>query len=120
MSGPSLCLLIDYQNIHLTARDVFAPPGTTAKATLVHPLEFAKRFMEVRQRTQRDASQQAAEMARVLVYRGAPSNRHEPRGYAASQSQRAWWTRDPIVEVNYRTLRYSSYWPKEPARGDCR
>jgi uncharacterized LabA/DUF88 family protein len=116
MSGPSLCLLIDYQNIHLTARDLFAPPGTTAKATLVHPLEYARRLMEVRRHAQRDERQQAAELAKVLVYRGAPSNRHEPRGYAATQSQRAWWTRDSIVKVHYRTLRYPSYWPKEPAR----
>ena len=60
--------------------------------------------------------QRAAELAKVLVYRGAPSNRHEPEGYAASQSQRAWWTRDPLVEVCYRTLRYPRHWPREPAR----
>ena len=116
MSEPRVCLLIDYQNIHLTARDVFAPPGTTAKATLIHPSDFASQVMATRQQAQRDPYQQTAELAKVLVYRGAPSNRREPRGYAATQSQRAWWTRDPLVEVHYRTLRYPQHWPHEPAR----
>ncbi len=44
MSGPRLGVLIDYQNIHLTARDVFAPPGTTARATLIHPLRLPSNF----------------------------------------------------------------------------
>ena len=72
--------------------------------------------MVVRRQAQRDAQQQAAELTKVLVYRGAPSNIREPRGYAASQSQRAWWTRDALVEVHYRTLRYPQHWPHEPAR----
>lgn len=116
MSGLRLAVLIDYQNVHLTARDVFAPPGTTARDTLVHPLLFAEELVSTRLDAQGDLRQKTAELTCVRVYRGAPSNRHEPGMYAASLAQRAQWTRDPRVEVFYRTLRYPQHWPTEPAR----
>jgi hypothetical protein len=43
-----MAVLIDYQNIHLTARDVFAPVGASAKDTLVHPVRFADQLCERR------------------------------------------------------------------------
>lgn len=41
-------VIIDYQNIHLTAHDCFAPPGTPKHETLIHPLLFAEQVMERR------------------------------------------------------------------------
>lgn len=116
MSGLRLAVLIDYQNIHLTARDVFAPPGSTPRDTLVHPLLFADELIAARLAAQGDPVQKTAALTHVRVYRGAPSNRHEPRLYAASLAQRAHWTRDARVEVFYRTLRYPPTWPADPAR----
>lgn len=113
---PRVALLIDYQNIHLTARDTFAPPGTTAQATLVHPGLFADQLMSHRASRQGDPDQAAAVLERVLVYRGAPSNVHDSRLYAASQAQRAEWTRDRRVQVHYRPLRYPRNWPTDAAR----
>jgi hypothetical protein len=113
---PRVAVLMDYQNVHLTARDVFAPPGTTASATLVHPLHFGEQLLLERAAAQSASGQQAAVLDRVCVYRGSPSNRHEPRLYAKSLAQRAEWTRDPRVHVMYRTLRYPPNWPTEPAR----
>lgn len=112
---PRVAVLMDYQNVHLTARDVFAPPGTTASATLVHPLHFGEQLLLERAAAQSASGQQAAVLDRVCVYRGSPSNRHEPRLYAKSLAQRAEWTRDPRVHVMYRTLRYPPNWPTEPA-----
>ena len=47
---PSVVVLIDYQNVHLIARDLFAPPGTDTKDTLVDPLAFAERVIEIKSR----------------------------------------------------------------------
>jgi uncharacterized LabA/DUF88 family protein len=106
----TLCVLIDYQNIHLTARDIFAPPGTLAEATVVHPLAFAEKLVEVRAASQRVSTQGQVRLEAVRVYRGAPSNHHEPTLYSVAQRQRAFWTRDPRVKMIYRTLRYPNNW----------
>lgn len=93
--APSVVVLIDYQNIHLTARDVFAPPGTDAKDTLIDPVAFAERVVEVRAERQQIPEQKNAKLQAVKIYRGRPSNQHEPRLYSANQRQAANWSRDP-------------------------
>lgn len=106
----SVCVLIDYQNIHLTARDVFAPLGTPVHDCLVDPLAFAEKLLEVRSSRQQLPDQKLTRLQAVNVYRGAPSNHREPRLYSASQRQRAMWSRDSRVNVIYRTLRYPANW----------
>jgi uncharacterized LabA/DUF88 family protein len=50
----------------------------------------------------------------VTVFRGLPSNKHQPEFYRRNLAQRSEWTRDPRVQVTYRSLRYSfdntGYW----------
>ncbi len=65
---------MDYQNIHLTARDCYAPYGTPAEDVLVHPLLFAQRLVEVRASRQQDPIQRQAELAAVMVFRGTPGS----------------------------------------------
>lgn len=110
---PTALLIIDYQNIHLTARDCFTPRGTLARDCLVHPLLFAEKVLQRRQERLMFASVAAGKpapepltLAGVEVFRGAASNRENPALYAANQAQRAEWTRDRRVQVEYRTLRY--------------
>lgn len=113
---PRVCVVIDYQNIHLTARDLFAPPGLPAHECLIHPLWFAEQVIAVRATRQRDETQQRAVRTAVRVFRGSPSNAHDPYVYAISQRQRSEWTRDKRVDVVYRTLRYPRDWPHKPAQ----
>lgn len=109
--------VIDYQNVHLTAHDKFAPPGTPPHESLVHPLHFANEVVRARNfraRAARTAGRPApgpAEVAAVDVFRGQPSNRHDPAAYRRSMMQKSEWTRDPKVTVNYRPLRY--HWDRE-------
>jgi hypothetical protein len=107
-----LALLMDYQNVHLTAHDRFAPPGTSPAKTQIHPLRFAEQALAVRNARQRAT----VDLVVVHVYRGVPSSRREPRLNAVAEGQRSQWTRDPRVVVWYRPLRYPSTWPAEPAR----
>jgi NYN domain len=105
---PRLGLVIDFQNIHLTGGEIFAPYGTPPQDTLIHPLLFAEQVVAARSAAQGDRWQARAVLAGVHVFRGAPSNHHNPRGYSAVQAQKAEWSRDPRVDVTYRTLRYAS------------
>ena len=41
----SALVIVDYQNIHLTAHELFAPAGTPKHETLVHPLHFANQVV---------------------------------------------------------------------------
>jgi hypothetical protein len=47
-----------------------------------------------------------AVLSRVLVYRGQPSDEHDPVIYAYSQAAKAQWERDHRVTVTYRPLKY--------------
>lgn len=110
----SALVVIDYQNIHLTARDTFAPHGTPAQDCLIHPLLFAQQVVGTRQHrlaTKAMATPDSDQVPPVRldavhVFRGAPSNREQPNLYRYSQAHRSEWTRDRRVTVEYRTLRY--------------
>jgi hypothetical protein len=104
-------VLIDYQNIHLTAHDKWAPLGTPKHDTLVHPLHYANQVIATRNARLKPLIEQGqplhlAELAAAVVYRGLPSNKHAATAYRRSQAQRSEWTRDKRVEVNYRPLKY--------------
>lgn len=105
-------LVIDYQNIHLTGHDQFAPPGTPKHDSLVSPLLFAEQWLIARNNNLSSIYQQGKAPARqyeleeVHVFRGSPSNSKDPDAYRRSQAQRAEWTRDSRVKVTYRTLTY--------------
>ncbi|MGW4826347.1 NYN domain-containing protein [Amycolatopsis japonica] len=113
MSDQSVCVVIDYQNIHLTAHGFFME-SLAIHESLIEPCRFAERVVELRARRQTAAP--SAALASVRVFRGQPSNKHESFTYGISQRQRSQWTRDPRVEVTYRSLRYPSDWPDTPSR----
>lgn len=99
-------VVVDYQNVHLTAHDRFAVTRHRSKhESLVDPLLFAQRLLEARNRSQA-AGHPAAVLRRVLVYRGMPTAEHDPKMYARSQAQRAQWERDQRVQVTLRPLKY--------------
>lgn len=106
----TVCVLIDYQNIHLTAHDLFGSIGAPVRESLVHPLAFAERVLDVRSQRQEILAQKLTRLMAVKAFRGTPSNQREPGLYSAAQRQRAVWSRDPRVEVTYRTLRYPRDW----------
>lgn len=46
-------------------------------------------------------------LTKILVYRGLPSARHDPKSYGRNLAQKANWERNPLVNVIYRPLKYS-------------
>lgn len=109
----SVLVVIDYQNVHLTGHERFVPNGLAKHESLIHPLHFANQALvtrthrlAVRAMSRGEQPPAPTRLDRVEVFRGSPSNRHSPTAYRRSQAQRSEWTRDPRVEVQYRTLRY--------------
>lgn len=99
-------VVMDYQNVHLTGRGLFAVSRhRPAHESLIDPLHFANQLIATRNSRQREGMDHAV-LTQVLVYRGDPSVEHDPKPYARNQAQKAHWQRDPRVLVTLRPLKY--------------
>lgn len=109
----SVKMVIDYQNIHLTAHDNFAPGNVQKHESLVHPLRFANQWLQLRTHIRATSAMEAGvpvaqlRLDKVAVYRGLPSNKENPDGYRRNLAQQSEWTRDRRVEVFHRPLKYN-------------
>lgn len=115
MAQEQALVVIDYQNIHLTANGRFGTRGHPVHETLIHPLFFAFQVLDARQhrlsqlaRKRGDEPPERAELGKVSAYRGLPSNEHNPDMYRRNQAQKSEWTRDRRVDVTYRPLATST------------
>jgi uncharacterized LabA/DUF88 family protein len=107
----SVWLFIDYQNVHLSVVEAFAPPGTPHHTTLIHPGKYGDALMACRARKGRGGT-----LEQIFVYRGQPSSDREPTSASRNKAQTAEWARDPRVTVYNRPLRYPRNWPSDRAR----
>lgn len=110
-SEPRVHLFIDYQNVHLSVLEAFAPPGTPAQKVLIHPGAFGDQVM-----AERAARRRRGVLTEIHVYRGRPSPTRDPTLTSITDAQAAHWTRDPRVKMHRRPLRYPSDWPRQRAR----
>ena len=96
--------VIDYQNMHLTAHNLFNP-NLKKGASLLHPLHLAHCVLSRRgQFFQNQVTH--FEITQVRVFRGLPSNKQEPQRYAQNLSQKSEWSKDKRVRVEYLELKY--------------
>lgn len=96
--------VIDYQNVHLTARDIFDPWGD-AHASLIHPINFAKRALVERNSRQRPGMPHAV-VSRVLAFRGLPHVDHDWEQNRRCLDQATQWRTDGAI-VELRDLKYA-------------
>ena len=96
--------VIDYQNIHLTAHNLFTP-NLSKQNSLLHPLQLAEIVLSRRRQFFKNPDIQH-EIAQVRVFRGLPSNKQEPQRYAQNLSQKSEWSKDKRVRVEYLELKY--------------
>lgn len=97
-------VVIDYQNVHLTAHDIFNPRGGRHES-LIDPMLFAQTAIRQRNRTQR-AGFPEAELTRVVAYRGLPHIDHQWEQHRRCIDQAEQW-RASGAEVELRDLKYS-------------
>jgi len=109
--APRVQIFMDYQNVHLSVAEAFAPPGTPPSKTTLHPGQFGDAVMNARLRSQR-----AGVLTAVHVFRGQASSDRERTLAAITKAQAANWRRDGRVTMHTRPLRYPPKWPDLPAR----
>ena len=104
------CLLIDYQNVHLSAWECFTRYGTPVKEAQIHPVSFANQTAKKRTETLGPV-----DITRIVLFRGIPNPRKEPTLNAVVTRQHNAWRSDSRVEISSRPLRYLRDWPDRPA-----
>ncbi len=72
----------------------------------IDPISFADALVAERN-SRIKAGFATAIVSKVLVFRGLPSNLHQPEEYARNLTQAAFWQRDSRVSVTHRALKYS-------------
>lgn len=97
-------VVMDYQNVHLTAHDVFDPDGERHDA-LIHPVRFARTAIRRRNECQR-AGYPEAVLREVITFRGLPHTDYSWEQHRRCMAQADQWRRDGAT-VELRDLRYS-------------
>lgn len=96
-------VILDYQNVHLTAHDIFDPRGPRHHS-IIEPTLFARRAVAERNARQREGYPHAR-CARVLVYRGLPHADYDTAQNAICLAQATdWRAQGALVEL--RDLKY--------------
>lgn len=101
-----MAVVVDYQNVHLTAACLYMP-GRPPEEALIDPYRFANQLAQARNATNDDTHQ--VEVSRVEVFRGLPIPEDDSDAYRRNQAQKAQWTRGHhgVVNVTLRPLKYS-------------
>ena len=96
--------VIDYQNMHLTAHNLFTP-NLNKRESLLHPLQLAQGVLSRRGEFFKEQVTQF-KITQVRVFRGLPSNRQELEKYAQNLSQKSEWSKDKRVRIEHLQLKY--------------
>jgi uncharacterized LabA/DUF88 family protein len=96
--------VIDYQNMHLTAHNLFTP-NLNKRESLLHPLQLVQGVLSRRGEFFKEQVTQF-KITQVRVFRGLPSNRQEPEKYAQNLSQKSEWSKDKRVRIEHLQLKY--------------
>lgn len=113
MSGNFLRVAVyyDWQNVYKTAREAFGMTAMPNEHGNFSPYQLARILAAG---NGREAS---AQLVRVEIHRGLPSQKHQRTSYAANRRQSAAWMKEApqIVIPRLRPLRYPRNYPQDPA-----
>lgn len=101
-----IVVVMDYQNVHLTAHDLFIPDQPRWQA-LISPMRFARTAVDQRNRNQRDGHPHGrlAAVRPVHAFRGLPHADYEPDQHRRATAQADLWRREGAI-VELRDLKY--------------
>lgn len=111
-----VAIVIDYQNVHMTAHDVFCDRLPVHEA-LIDPIRFARTIIRLKNEDARITRERKglelpdSELGRIEVYRGLPSTDADPDGNRRNQKERSTWLKEAYLQhvdldVTYRPLKY--------------
>lgn len=115
-----MAVVIDYQNVHLTASNLFLP-GRPIEEGLIDPYRFASQLTKARNTD----GHHSVEVSRVEVFRGIPILADDPEAYRRNLEQQSRWEygHGGLVSVTLRPLKYEWEWvdgKKTPIRSSRR
>ena len=94
-----MTVFLDYQNVYRRARATFHDHENDPHwMGQVDPVRLAEHLAA-------DSTYDRV-LHEVRIYRGIPSQKRDPKGYAAGRRQVSGWATDPRVKVSTRTLQY--------------
>jgi hypothetical protein len=96
-----VAVFLDYQNVYMRARELFAEPHAHFTAGQIFPRRLGVLV------TQRGSDVDPHRQLEVVrVFRGEPSPKHSPTGQAACQRQVHFWASQMLVQTITRPLHY--------------
>lgn len=108
VAGSAVTVFIDYQNLHMSAHEMWCAFGSPPESCLPHPVKVAEEIVANRA--------PGGTLTAIHVYRGRPDPRKEPRLTQATDRQtQAWLNDDPRLNVHRRPLRY----PRDFGKPGC-
>lgn len=96
-------VVIDYQNVHLTAHNTFDPRGPEWES-IIEPMQFSRTAIAYRNKRQRPGYPSAS-LSRVKVFRGLPHADYDPAQHRRCMHMAANW-RQAGADVQLRDLKY--------------
>ena len=107
----NVAVYYDWQNVYMTAREAFGWTNMPNEYGNFSPYQLARILAGGNERGNR------AQLVRVEIHRGLPSQKHSPASYGANRRQSAAWMKEApeIVIPKLRPLRYPFNYPTEPA-----
>ena len=108
---PRVAVFIDWQNAYKSARAAFGLEDLPNERGNFSPYALSCILAAGNGR-----GLGGAELVRVEIHRGIPSNRHDPTGYGANRKQASAWVREnqEIVKPCLRPLAYRDQWGRLP------
>lgn len=100
----SAVVIIDYQNVNLTAANLFSKKISDSK-NYIHPEIFSEILIEKRNSLVSDKSK-IAELTKILVFRGLPSPDYDPKAHSLNINQAKRWEKSGLVKITHRPLKY--------------
>ena len=98
-----IAVVMDYQNVHLTAHSIFAPDREKWEA-LISPMGFARTAVRRRNEKQRPGFPEG-ELSAVYAFRGLPNSAYDPAQHRRATAQAHQWRQEGAV-VEMRDLKY--------------
>lgn len=111
MTKKQVFVFLDWQNVYMRAREAFHDPKwDEAVKGQVDPIDLAHVLTQDFNSRHDDADY---ELGRICIYRGRPVQQHDNKGYAAVRRQTTAWSRNKLIEMHARDLRYPEDWGQE-------
>ncbi len=108
--APRVAVYLDWQNVYKTAREAFGMTEMPNEHGNFSPYQLARVLAAGNDRGP------DAQLLRVEIHRGLPSQKHDPPSYAANRRQSAAWIKEnsQVVVPILRPLRYPRNYPQVP------